>query len=373
MFIVPSMPILFGPFLGPLHSFTILLIFFFFSKQIISSTVVLPFLYYVTMAVGFVFHFNMKLEEPAYIAAVNWSFLVSLLCLSKYYKRNGMTFLFILFFFIFECGIGIYEKINLTYFVDYGMTDYGLDSNIINNDETEFRSYSLVFHPLNNANAVSIILAFILVSKVNKIVKTFLLFLGFSAFWAFNSRGVIFCWLLILLIRFFLKKVNLGMAIKWLIAFLILTLLFIPRLDSSFLMGRLGEGLLDDSSMERILSFVYFFSVGWSIEDLIFGGRILLIPGTVKSLENGILLNLSYWGVIVGSAKTILELIITYSILKDYSKVDKLILMLGFWGVALMNNNSFQPIMFTIFMVSYVGFKGFEYKSNKKILNNYIN
>lgn len=81
------------------------------------------------------------------------------------------------------------------------------------------------------------------------------------------------------------------------------------------------------------------------------------MPGTDLLLENGILLNLSYWGWIVGALKTIFEVLMTYIFLKNRPKQEIFIIMFSFWGVALTNNiiTGMLPLTFFLFAYSALG------------------
>ena len=77
------------------------------------------------------------------------------------------------------------------------------------------------------------------------------------------------------------------------------------------------------------------------------------MPGTDLLLENGVLLNLSYWGWLVGALKTILEFLVTYQVIKDRPKQEIFIILLSFWGVALTNNIIAGVLPLTYFLLAY--------------------
>ena len=80
------------------------------------------------------------------------------------------------------------------------------------------------------------------------------------------------------------------------------------------------------------------------------------MPGTILSLENGVLLTLGYWGWIIGVLKVVLEFLLTYKCLYNYEVKDKIIILTSFWGVAYMNNNSFNPLMLSMFVIVFIAF-----------------
>ena len=121
--------------------------------------------------------------------------------------------------------------------------------------------------------------------------------------------------------------------------------------------GRLKEGLDDSSSQTRLDAFMFFAMHPWNFNNILFGGDIIYMPGSILSLENGVLLNLGYWGWIIGSLKTIFEVMISYKVLPNSFDVKtRIVIMAALWGVAFMNNNSFQPLVFSYFLFANVSY-----------------
>lgn len=122
--------------------------------------------------------------------------------------------------------------------------------------------------------------------------------------------------------------------------------------------GRLNEGVEDGSTQTRLDAFMFFAMHQWNTTNILLGGDIIYMPGSILSLENGVLLNLGYWGWIIGSLKTIMEVVISYKLLPaDFDAKTKMIIMAACWGVAFMNNNSFQPLVFSYFMFVNIAFR----------------
>lgn len=189
----------------------------------------------------------------------------------------------------------------------------------------EFRAFSLMGHPLTNACVTSIFMGFILVSQsLPRILKYLLIAIGLLGLFGFNSRGGILIWILVLFYRFTLYNNNF---IKTVIPLTILAFgyPFIMDWIDSGALGRFSFDFSDSSSATRWESFLYFAMQKWDLETILLGGRYIKMPGTDLLLENGILLNLSYWGWLVGVLKTILEVAISYIVIKKYDNVIKLL------------------------------------------------
>ena len=109
----------------------------------------------------------------------------------------------------------------------------------------------------------------------------------------------------------------------------------------------------DSSSETRLTAFELFFIYPWKTEDIVYGlGDWIYYPFTEIRLENGFLLNLSYWGWIVGSIKSFAEIYLTYNCLSFYSFNDKIIIMLAIWGVASLNNNMTYIMLLSFFLLA---------------------
>lgn len=328
------------------------------------------------MLLGYFFHRNMKLVFESHLYELfSWC---NILCLGyalnrKNYNIKKFFFLFMIFFYIAECSICIYEKLSHAYVFNY-VTEFqateGLASDYTSGD---FRAHGLLNHPLYNANVISIFMAYLLCAKhIVKKQQIALLCLGAMALWACNSRASMVVWLLIFAYRFFLYKKNIIVIISTIIvAYIILPPLIDYVLSMGFL-GRLSSSYDNEfSSLSRMIAFEVFANQNWTWEKIVLGGDIVYYSNTNVGLENGILLNLSYWGWIIGSLKTLLELVITWLFIRRYESGEKLIILLSVWGVAFMNNNSFQPFPFLFFLMCNAAF-GYITKNNIKNENKNI-
>lgn len=354
-------------------------------KEYIGDIVSGRILWLLLLVITFLFSNKYKIPQISkiYISAIIWGYflhyiygieehfnnavlarVVPIILLSVAYKQKNKPSVFILFslfFYILECGISIYEKINMSYLIQYKTLD---EFNALNNlisDNNEFRSVSLMLHPLYNANTVSIFLIFILFSDtLKKWGKYTLIIIGLLALWAFNSRAAMIIWFIILTYKLFFYNTK---HIKFLISLVVLYFIIPIVIDyviTSGIFGRLTDMTsLDDSSLTRITAFDIFFNERWTFDDIVIGGRLLYYPGTDITLENGVLLDLGYWGLIIGSIKVLCEIIITYKIVIKYKFMDRILIILAIWGVAFMNNNSFQTWIIPIFTMANITFNNY--------------
>lgn len=321
-------------------------------------------IYVIGLSVGFILHVLIGVNTFSAIGDSLFARIVPVLLLALALCQKVKPNVFIVFFFLFfiiECGLSIYEKLSLTHCYDYNNIDDFLATSVLMDDATSFRSYSLMLHPLFNANTVSICLAFILCSNHIKGIYKFLLFaLGLFALWGFNSRGAMIIWGIILLYRIILYKAKLAYTIIILVVLYFALPPLVEWILFSGYFGRLADfDFTDGSTLTRFEAFDAFQSEKWNFYDILAGGREFCYPGTNLILENGFLLDLGYWGIIVGSIKVICEILITYKAIKYYPIRDKIIIFLAVWGVAFMNNNSYQTWLMPIFVMACICFNSY--------------
>ena len=321
------------------------------------------------MLLGLFFHgFLPQNEKYTITDSIQWIFLIIIIIASKKYRTPVLFFYILLGFFIIHCGLAIIEYKLQTNLIDYSFVEKFSDFT----EKKEFRAFGLMQHPLYSANVVLIIMSFIMISKdINWNLKITLLTLGTLAIICFNSRTAIMIWSCLLIYRYLLYNIKPVFII--LLGILVYTLflsdlaLFIQQNSSIF--GRLAEknNLSDDSSLTRLMSYVFFWNSRWNFQDILLGGRIIYMPGTEVSLENGILLTISWWGWIVGTLKVIIELIISYQCLKKYNVKDKWMVMIACWATAFANNNSFNTFVFAFFIISFLCINSLANKKIKKM------
>ena len=311
-------------------------------------------LYLATMLLGFLFHlfvpdiqFYSNFKE-----VLGWVTLIWLLLASRCINSKVLTAV-CLCIFVANSGIGFVERLQGVRFIEYegeileGFTTAG------DLDDTQFRSFSLLGHPLTNACITSIFMGFVLVSnRLNAVLKYMLLAIGLLGLFGFNSRGAMLVWFVVLLYRFALYNKSFWKTASMLIVVAIV-LPFVVDYINTGVLGRFSFDFSDDSSSTRWMSYVFFGMQDWNVDTALFGGNYIKMPGTDLLLENGVLLNLSYWGWLVGALKTILEFLVTYQVIKDRPKQEIFIILLSFWGVALTNNIIAGVLPLTYFLLAY--------------------
>ena len=322
-------------------------------------------LYISVMIIGLLFHAYLNNIENLINDSFKWIYLIFLIIGGRVFRIPRISYLILISFFIIHCAFAINEYYRQIHIFDYNYVEKF--ENFI--DNSQFRAFGLMEHPLYGANIVLIIMSFILVSKdVNKFIKTGLVLIGSLALVSFNSRAAILIWVFLLIYHFILFNK------KGVVVFAFGLIIYIFYLDVSFLLepyfpflGRLGEenNLTDSSAMTRFMSYIMFWNERWNFQDIVFGGRVLFMPGTDVSLENGILLHLAWWGWIIGALKILLELVISYSCLKKYSFKNRIMVMIACWGCAFANNNSMNTFVFAFFIISYLSMNSL---SNKNYL-----
>ena len=159
-------------------------------------------------------------------------------------------------------------------------------------------------------------------------LKIFLILIGLLALWAFNSRGAILIWIIILIIRFVLNKIDLLHIIVPSIILILVAPYAVEWINSGAL-GRFSFDFSDSSALTRLSAFIYFQTHDWNLENILLGGDLIYMPGTDLIIENGVLLNMSYWGWVIGTLKIFLEIYITYRLLNLYANKEKFVLLLS--------------------------------------------
>lgn len=325
-------------------------------------------LYIFTMILGLVLH-SLLPDNKKYtiVDAVQWIFPIVILIASRKYNLPRHLFYTLLGFFIINCILAMVE-----YRLQKNLFDYYYVESFINfSEKNEFRAFALMEHPLYSANITVLIMLFILIdNNISWKFKSILLTLGTFALLCFNSRTAVIIWACLLIYRTLLYNLK---PIYIIVLGILLYGLFLNDFISfiqqnSTIFGRLAEknSLQDESSLTRLLSYVIFWNSRWNFEDIVFGGRVLFLPGTESSLENGFLLTISWWGWIVGTLKVLLELTISYLCLYKYSFKEKVMLMIACWGIAFSNNNSVNTFVLTFFIITFLFFSSLE---KRQILN----
>lgn len=375
--LIPSVPVLIGEdFVTLIIRLGIVFFFVLFYPFFRKDINFLGILYCGAIIIGFVFHKLQGLDVKLFGEALVRIVPILMLLHYKYNQKypNKYIKLLAISFFVIECFLAVYEKYTLSHVIDYESDSQAMNVNML--EDEEFRSFSLFGHPLHNANVVSVMLAFIICSSSLKIkLKIILVLLGLGAIWSFNSRAALMMWLFIIFYRLFLY----GKSWKWILSVIAIVLVALPSfvlyVQKTGALGRLDFDFSDSSTLTRIMALQIFFSYPWSSSEMILGGVKLEQPtfaaiGTGTSdyvyIENGYLLDLGYWGFILGAIKIIGEILISYRALHHFNIKDKFIIMIALWGIASMNNNTFFTFLMPFYLFSFLAF-GVNQRHNEKL------
>lgn len=320
-------------------------------------------IYISIMLLGYIFHCTDPTIQNPLNDSIKWVFLVFLIVAGRIYRLPRQSFIILVVFFIIHWGLAVIEYIKQIHIFDYSYTE-NFEAFVSN---TNFRAFGLMEHPLYSANITLIVLSFVVINQnINKYLKIGVIIFGSYALICFNSRAAILIWGVLLVYRLFLYNCK---PILIIILGLFICILFI-NYQSNFIQqnlnifGRLAEkkSLADDSSMTRISSYSLFWNQRWNFQDILIGGRIIYYPGTKTSLENGILLTISWWGWIVGVLKCVLEIIISYNCLEKYSIKDRIFVLISCWGCAFTNNNTINTFVFAFFIITFLVVNSMQYR-----------
>lgn len=312
-------------------------------------------IYCFVLLISIIFHYGISIDNPFKASAI-W---INVILLIYWYKNKNyhtpILLKFAFLFYIFECGLCIIEKIGHFYLIDYSEAENMLATNLEASqyDSLNFRAHGLLLHPLYNANVISLFMGYIIVSKqLNKIFRYVLIALGLLGIWACNSRACLAIWIIILMYKmFFYNKKIILICISALLLYITIPFV-IEFLNQTHLLGRLDFDFSDSSSETRFIAFSLFASYPWTIENILLGiGDWIYYPLSTTTLENGFLLNMAYWGWLIGGFKSFIEIFLTYKCISQYRFRDKIIIMLAIWGVASANNNMTSPLLLTFFIL----------------------
>lgn len=275
-----------------------------------------------------------------------------------YYNRT-MCRNIILFFFILECILAIWERISLINLFPYeDELDY-----ILTIEEWSFRSSAFLGHPLSNALAVSSIMGFILISSINPIVKPFYLLLGFISLLCFNARAAILIWILIALIYFYNFIRTNGTNLKSILLVFICIggffyFFYTLIIDLGF-GGRLIQSeVLDGSAQTRLGVYDAFSYI--NNYDLWFGDARNYIPVMKKlgagGVENSYIVLIIQYGVV----PTIILFFLYYKLIKRYFKnytfYQKSIILISFIIAGSTNNGLVSATIWGVFILCIYSF-----------------
>lgn len=256
-------------------------------------------------------------------------------------------------FFVLECLLAIYErKYNIILF-PYVEDDYYMS--MVEQEKTwQFRSSSLLGHPLFNANFVSFSLCLLLCCDRIKVVYRYILaLLGLFAILGFNARGATIVTLCLVIYKLYMilkgqkSKLNKYLFFALIVVSLYYAIDFVMNSDWG---GRLMQDELMDESAQTRLSFSEYLN------------HISLISfptwvETVNKSENSYLFILISYGFVLGGILIYSLLRLFFHYLAPYTRQVQILLFVSAIGIGSMNNNLASPGLFSWFFLYLLAFR----------------
>lgn len=274
-------------------------------------------------------------------------------------------------FYVLECVIAVYEKYahtNLFYTPFYNVRG---KLKLYQVESWEFRSSALLGHPLANAMVVAVILTLIVVNKnISERKKYIYVFLGCTGLLSFNSRGALLVVGLFVIPYFCfdqLKNKHIKHKVILLLAGLIVIVSSGYYITNSDLGGRLvvQDKLIDGSAQTRLDVFRFYKFL--SAPDLLYGSpnnyQYLTKKLRAGGVENGVVVYIINYGLIF--TPFLLYFLFSYqnAKLKYFSKKERLLVLLVFYLIGVMNPNLMTSVQWVIFIFAFYGHKYYQVKS----------
>lgn len=280
----------------------------------------------------------------------------------------------ILFFFVAECFLAIYERIFFT-----NVFPYIEEIDEVTFENWSFRSTAFLGHPLGNAITVSTIMGFIVTSSMKKISKSFFMILGLIALLCFNARGALLIWIVLVVLFLYQmlrdKKTKTGETIL-ILFFTILSAYFLYSAILDYGLGGrlLNEKINDGSAQTRVQVFDAFSY----INDIDFwcGNAANYIPVMHKlgagGVENSYIVLIINYGVPLFIVLFILYYFLIKRLLKKHTLFNKVIIISSFILVGSTNNGLAASTPWGFFILCAYSFPFLEKIRNENSLKNRI-
>lgn len=283
----------------------------------------------------------------SYIARLWGPFLIFTMVDKRNNKWARPLFYFFIALFVANASVALYERITEVRIVPVDVHDEILQNQMENYVDDDFRAFAFFGHPLTNANIMAFMTFAIFFTKSIPLkIRATLTALGFASLFAFNSRGsILISGILLLPSIFMYLKANRRRRFLSIVVIAILFIVVAANFQSFG--GRLiSTDINDNSALVRVLSLNEFMS--YSFNDLLIGGI------TMKYGENGYLMTLAYYGLIIGSIKIFVEIYMAYKMIDKAfvpSKIERAVMMLSLIAIGSTNNNLYYPIVVPLYVL----------------------
>lgn len=304
----------------------------------------------------------------------NWLTPILILLYFENIKSNKRSILVkaLLFFFLVECFLGIYERYTST--LVFGSLEISGLNEYSENLDIEFRAQSLLGNPLNNAHLICIMLGVIINSFISNKNKFILLLVGVCGILSFNSRAATISIFIVAFIYYLMtknkltNKQNRYFTIMFIGIFTyILYLMFTTNLG-----GRLvyGNKLMDGNAVVRLQAFDIFTNF-YNNNNLLFG--VGEIDGN-KLTENGYINLMIMFGIPAALLLISTQAWIIFSRLHNMNIYGKRIILICFFVVGFSNNalaSSAPFLMLCIWLSTFNNKEILKRQEKKYTISNY--
>lgn len=290
---------------------------------------------------------------------------------------------FLLYFFICVAGIAIIELLIGRPILGWLPDDTTIY--ITTEEISNFRSCSLLGHPLYNALCISIIMSFVLCSPLKNKYKYLLWLFGYIAILCFNTRSSIVGHLLLLSIYIFYnifwgKQINIKNKVLTLFIFTIIIFSIIFLINTIGIGGRLIElGLFDEDSAQTRIDIWTIFNFT-DIKDILFG--INSDQFSLLLYQSGLFVTENYWidqlfrfGIVFMIPYILFYIAFCKKIYKGYGIFRSMFTCMTFILISSTNNSlSTNYLAIVIFLLCIIIFhpKNFYRLIPKKYINIYL-
>ena len=269
----------------------------------------------------------------------------------------------VLFFFVTECLLAIYERGFILNLFPY----FNENAEFIMDhlpEELGFRSTAFLGHPLLNALCVSIIMGFVLTSTMKSFNKMILITMGYIALMSFNARASMLIWAILIIIHILniaLRKKSNALRTSSMFIFFLFIIYGLFKLIVNKNYGDrlfLNANIMDESAKIRLDIFDSFSYM--NITDFLLGNSSytynLLNTFNIGGTENSYILIISSYGLIMSLFLFVAYYFWIKRLLIHYNLYSKMIIITSFILVGSTNNGLSGQTPWVFFIICATSF-----------------
>lgn len=278
----------------------------------------------------------------------------------------------VLFFFITECLLALYERA-----VIVNVFPYEEMAEVLSIENFGFRSSAFLGHPLANALCVSTIMGFVLISYMKLTYRMMFVVAGYVSLLCFNARGAILVWTILLaifLVKLAISKKKEGafslpmLALYGVSAFALFQLVIVQGFGDRFFQG----DLIDGSALARVQVFDAFDYI--SGVDFWFGNSASYMSVMYKlgagGVENSFIVIILNYGIVMALILFVAYFLLVKRLIKPFELNSKIIIIASFIVVGSMNNSLASSTSWAFFILCAIAFAPIEQSQNNKQQSN---